>query len=231
MTDLESFISDPHNSTKSLYLFWALDVLEKDLTVKSAIFQSNRDFLRSIQKEICTTKAIDSSLEKYSSGFVLGLLEFTIRSIEANIETYDEYQQLVELLLNWRKRGHAGDFEKQFDETIKAIQEISGWHEAKKEEYYPIIFQLINSSRHHRSEKYILKFIHKRCQNDITVFYILSGLLRTNPAFYNKIRDLCEEKSVNYEEVSQKLILVLKLLRNETTDPKVKNLVKLFTQK
>ena len=231
-TDIMSIISEPQNSTKSLYLFWALDALENDPADKSDIFHSNRDLLKSLQQEIRINKAIDSSLEKYNPGFVLGLLEFTIRSIEANIETYDEYQQLVEILLSWRQRGFPNQIiEKQYNETIRAIQEINNWHETKKEEYYPIIFQLINSSRHNRKEKNVLKFIRKRCQKDIMVFYILSGLLRTNPPLINKIRELCEEKNVSYEELHRKLNLVLTLFKEETSDPKVKKLIELFNQK
>ena len=231
-TSLTSIISDPQYSTKSLYLFWALDALENDTITENEIFQSNKDVLRSIQQEVRKVKTIDSSLEKYSSGFVLGLLEFTIRSMEADIETYSEYQQLVELLQSWQKKGFTSELiEKQYNETVKAIQEINDWHETKKEEYFPIIFQLINSSRYQRSEKQILKFIQKRCQNEITVFYILSGLLRTNPLLHNKIRDLCNEKRVNFIELYQKLVLVLKLLKDETKDPKVKKFIELFNQK
>jgi len=231
-TSLTSIISDPQYSTKSLYLFWALDALENDTISENEIFQSNREILRSIQQEVRKVKTIDSSLEKYSSGFVLGLLEFTIRSMEADIETYSEYQQLVELLQSWQKKGFTSELiEKQYNETVIAIQEINDWHETKKAEYFPIIFQLINSSRYQRSEKQILKFIQKRCQNEITVFYILSGLLRTNPQLHNKIRDLCIEKRVNFIELNQKLVLVLKLLKDETKDPKVKKIIELFNQK
>jgi len=231
-TDLKSIISDPQHSNKSFYLFWALDALENDIVDKNDVFQSNRDFLKSIQQEIRTSKAIDSCLEKYSLEFVLGLLEFTIRSIEANIDTYDEYQKLVEVLLSWSEKGFPNQLiEKKYNETIKAIQEINNWHETKKEEYYPTIFQLINSSRHNRSEKNVLKFIRKRCQNDVTVFYMLSGILRTNPPLNNKIRELCTEKNVNYEELHQKLNLVLKLFKDETNNPKVKKFINLFSQK
>ena len=231
-TSLSSIISDPQHSTKSLYLFWALDALENDTATKSDIYHSNRDILRSIQQEVRSNKTIDTVLEKYSSGFILGLLEFTIRSIEANIETYDEYKQLVELLLSWQKKGFATEIiEKQYNETIKAIQEINDWHEVKKEEYYPIIFQLLNSSRYQRSEKQVLKFIQKRCQNDLTVFYILSGLLRTNPPFHNKIKNLCKEKDIDFDDLTQKLVLVLKLLKNETKDLKVRTFIELFNQK
>jgi hypothetical protein len=231
-TDLKSIISDPQFSTKSLYLYWALDSLENDNGVKNEIYQRNRDLLKSIQQDVRTNETIDTSLEKYSSGFVLGLLEFTIRSIEANIETYSEYQQLVKLLYSWRKKGFASELiEKQFNETTKAIQEINDWHEIKKEEYYPIIFQLINSSRYQRSEKQVLKFIQKRCQNDLTVFYILSSLLRTNPPLNRKIKDLCEEKKIEFDTLHSKLVLVLKLLREQTEDPKVRKFIDLFNQK
>jgi len=47
-TSLTSIISDPQYSTKSLYLFWALDALENDTITENDIFQSNRDILRSI---------------------------------------------------------------------------------------------------------------------------------------------------------------------------------------
>ena len=231
-TDLLSIISEPQHSTKSFYLFWALDELENDTVDKNDVFQSNRNLLKSIQQEIRASKAIDTSLEKYSPEFVLGLLEFTIRSMEANIETYDEYQQLLEMLLSWRERGFPNKIiEKQYSETIKAIEEINEWHEMKKEEYYPIIFQLINSSRHRRAEKQVLKFIRKRCRKDIMVFYVISGLLRTNPPLNNKIKDLCDEKNVNYEELRQKLHQVLILFKDETSDPKVKKLIELFNQK
>ena len=108
-TSLTSIISDPQYSTKSLYLFWALDALENDTITENEIFQSNKDVLRSIQQEVRKVKTIDSSLEKYSSGFVLGLLEFTIRSMEADIETYSEYKQLVELLQSWQKKGFTSE--------------------------------------------------------------------------------------------------------------------------
>ena len=63
------------------------------------------------------------------------------------------------------------------------------------------------------------------------VFYVISGLLRTNPPLNNKIKDLCDEKNVNYEELRQKLHQVLILFKDETSDPKVKKLIELFNQK
>ncbi len=228
--DLQPFITELEHSKKALFFYWALDSLENDLD--NSTLENNRELLKSIQDEVCAAPNLESSLNAYSPGFVLGLLEFSIRSIEANIETHLEYQNLVAKIETWVKIGFSNpDMEKHYLETIKGIHEIRDWQKMKSEEYYPIVFQLINSSRYHRSDKQILKFFQKRANDDKITFYLLSQLLRTNPIFYKKVLALCKEKSISFEEISEKFVRVMHLLGEETTDPKVGQFIKLFLKK
>lgn len=228
--DLKPFITESKHSEKALFFYWALDSLEgKQITLN---LEKNSEFLRNIQEQVCKDSDLASSLKKFSPGFVLGLLEFKIRSIEANIENYDEYQHLISKLESWQKLGFTDDkFEKHYEETMRGIQEIKDWQMMKTEEYFQVVFQLINSSRYKRSPVKILKFLRKRCKKDITVFYLLSGLLRTNPPFNIKVSKLCSDRNVSFVELKVKLSDVLHLLRQETEDEKVKDYIDLFLSK
>ena len=77
------------HSEKALFFYWALDSLEGEETTVN--LEKNSKFLKDIQEKVCKDPDIETSLKIYSPGFVLGLLEFKIRTIEANINTYKEY--------------------------------------------------------------------------------------------------------------------------------------------
>ncbi len=228
--ELRPFITESKHSEKALFIYWALDSLED--SIESSTLEKNRQFLKNIQEEVISAPTLGSSLESYSPGFILGLLEYSIRSIEANIETHEEYQSLVAKLESWEKIGFANlAMEKHYQETIRGIHEIRDWQKMKSEEYYPIIFQLINSSRYLRSEKQILKFLQKRTNDDKITFYLLSQLLRTNPVLYNMVVALCEEKNLSFENFSSKMSHVMRLFGDEVTDPKVKQYINLFLKR
>ncbi|MHA1978022.1 MAG: hypothetical protein ACW98I_14035 [Candidatus Hodarchaeales archaeon] len=225
--NLQPFMKELEHSEKALFLYWALDSLEDDS--ENATLEKNRIMLKSIQDKVCTESTLESSLEKYSPGFVLGVLEYSIRSIEASIETHAEYEALVTKLESWVKIGFTNPImEKHYQETILGIREIRGWQKMKAEEYYPYLFQLIDSSRFQRSDKQVLKFLQKRTNGDKITFYLLSQLLRTNPVLHNKVRTLCDNKEISFEEISQKFVSVMHLLGEDTSDPKVKQYIKLF---
>jgi hypothetical protein len=228
--DLKPFITDQKHSEKALFFYWALDSLEGEKITPN--LERNSKLLNEIQKQVCNDPDIETSLKLYSPGFVLGLLEFKTRTIEANFETYKEYQRLVSKLKSWEKLGFKDAlFEKYYKETMRGIQEINDWQKMKVEEYYPIIFQLVNSSRYQRSDSHILKFLRKRCKKDITTFYLLSALLRTNPPFHIKVSKLCSDKGVAFEELKMKLTEALHLLYQESNHQKTKDLIKLFLKK
>lgn len=228
--DLESIITELKYSEKALFLYWALDSLEEESYKFN--HEKNAIFLKNIQKQVCEETDLESSLQKYSPGFILGLLEFTIRSIEANIEKYEQYLHLVSMLKSWKELGFPDEnFEKHYEQTMHGIHEIDDWHEMKTEEYFPIMSQLINSSRYKRSKNQVLKFLSKRCRKDTTVFFLLSGFLRTNPKFHLKVEKYCKDNDVSFEDLNNKLSDVLVLLRQETDDKKVKNYIDLFLRK
>ena len=228
--DLKPFLTELKHSEKALFFYWALDSLEGE--VFSPNLEKNSKILKDIQEQVCEDLNLEASLQTYSPGFVLGLLEFKIRSIEANIKTYHEYKRLVSKLESWEKIGFNDDlFEKHYKETMRGIQEINDWQKMKTEEYYPIIFQLINSSRYKKSDSHVLKFLRKRCSKDTTTFYLLSGLLRTNPHFYIKVSKLCSDKSVSIEDLKTKLTDVLHLLYQKSSDEKAKAVIQLFLKK
>jgi len=228
--NLKPLITELEHSEKALFLYWALDSLENDLG--NSTLDKNREFLRGIQDEVLTTPTLESSLKSYSPGFILGLLEYSIRSIEANIETYEKYQSYVAKLESWEKIGFTNlAMEKHYQETIRGIHEIRDWQKMKSEEYYPILLQLINSSRYQKSEKQILKFLQKRTNDNKITFYLLSQVLRTNPVLYNKVEALCEDKNISFDDFSSKILRVMHLFGEETTDSKVKQYIILFLKK
>ncbi len=228
--DLDSIIRESKNSEKALFIYWALDSLESESN--EPILNKNRLVLKKIQEEVCSAPDLESSLKSYSPGFILGLMEYRIRSIEANIETDTEYQTLVKKLESWQKIGFTDLLmEKHYIETLRGIQEIRDWQVMKSEEYYPILFQLINSNRYQRSEKNILKFLQKRTNDEKITFYLLSQILRTNPVLHKKVETLCNEKGVTFNDIKEILTRVMHKFSEEVTDPKAKQYTALFLKK
>ncbi|MHA2237446.1 MAG: hypothetical protein ACXAB2_03630 [Candidatus Hodarchaeales archaeon] len=85
-TDLTPYLTSGENAKKGLLLFWALDSLSGKTTNQN--FMNNAKTLKEIQRKVCYEDGLSTSLKMYSHEFILGVLEFTSRSIEANIEKY-----------------------------------------------------------------------------------------------------------------------------------------------
>ncbi|MHA2054625.1 MAG: hypothetical protein ACXABI_10695 [Candidatus Hodarchaeales archaeon] len=226
-TDLTPYLTSGENAKKGLLLFWALDSLSGKTTNQN--FMNNVKTLKEIQRKVCYEDGLSTSLKMYSHEFILGVLEFTSRSIEANIEKYTQYNIVVRKLESWKELGFPNeDFEKLYNEAIQSVLEIRDWQKTKLEEYFPIIQQLINSSRYTKSEKQVLKFLRKRSLTDKAVFFLLAAVVRTNPLLHFKIMDVCEEKNISFSILREKLDQVMILLGKETVDPKVKSYIQLF---
>ena len=225
--DLTPYLTTGENAKKGLLFFWAIDSLIG--STNEPIFLENVKMLKEIQQKVCYKEELSRSLKKYSHEFILGVLEYTSRSIEANVETYEQYNVIVKKLESWKDLGFPSEeFEKLYNEAIKSVLEIREWQKGKLTEYLPIINQLIDSSYYTKSEKQILKFIRKRSSSDKTVFFLLAALLRTNPLLHFKIIDVCEEKNVSFTVLKQKLDQVMVLLSQVTTDLKVRSYIQLF---
>jgi hypothetical protein len=76
--DIKKFIRSKENDKEAMFLFWALDNLEqqkKDLSEESQrCLQINRKILEEAQQFIFSEE-LESSINKFSHGFVLGALE------------------------------------------------------------------------------------------------------------------------------------------------------------
>jgi hypothetical protein len=214
-----------------MFLFWALDYFEqhpKEIPNETMNnLKVNRDFLFSEQNKILGNE-LESSLNEYSQGFVLGALEFAIREREAQITRYSEYMNLFNKIKSWPDLGFPDeDFQKDWEKRMASIEEILDWMTFRADEWYPVITMLINSKKYQKSSKIILKTLRKG-RSDEVVFQVLSGILHSNPLLNKRITEFSEEKDISVIELKNQLKKTLLLLFRDTSDNKVKNLCKLF---
>ena len=223
--ELSKFIRSKKSQDEVMFLFWALDYLDqhqKEIPEKSKqILQENRELLNQAQKVIFTEN-LEFSLGEFSAGFVLGALEFSIREKEAQIDHYQEYVELIAKIQAWPELGFPNEqFKKQWEERINDIQEIQDWMRARAKEWFPVIIPVCRTGKFQKSTKKALKAL-KKGRKDYDVFQILAALLHSNPILKQHIRDFCQENQISMVEKA-KLIDIMELLAQETSDKKVKD--------
>ncbi len=222
--EISKFIRSEKSQEEAMFLFWAIDYLEqhpKEIPLKSEpTFQSNREFLRQVQEVIFREK-LQSSLNEFSAGFVLGTLEFGIREREAQIDRYDEYVELFAKIQAWPELGFPNEkFQKHWEERMNDILEIKDWMKKRAKDWYPIIIPLYRSGKFQKSATKALKAL-KKGRKDNTVFQILAAILHSNPILDHQLRDYCQKNQIEMVEKVQ-LLEIMRLLSHETSDEKVK---------
>jgi len=216
-------MSSKESGDKAMFLFWALDVLyrkqndlsetsKRDLRKNSEILEEAKHFILS--------ENLEGSLKRYSPFFVLGALEFSARTSEAQIEEYSKYRKIITKLERWKELGFPNEkFEKHWEETMKGINEIQDYLDSKSNDYFPVITQIIESGRYQSSKK-ILKTLRKG-YSDNKVFQILASVLHSNPTLLEKVKIICKEKNVSLNDLTDHFNKTLSLLKETTEDKKV----------
>ncbi|MFX0122617.1 MAG: hypothetical protein ACFFAE_03210 [Candidatus Hodarchaeota archaeon] len=222
--EISKFIRSNESQEEAMFLFWALDYLtqhEKEIPLKSeSILQNNRELLEQAQ-EVIFKENLETSLKKFSAGFVLGTLEFGIREREAQIDRYDEYVELLAKIQVWPELGFSNEqFQKHWEERMNDIREIQDWMKERANDWYPVIIPLYRTGKIQKSEKIVLKALRKG-RNDNTVFQILAALLHSNPILDQQLKNFCLENQMEMVEKS-KLMKIMRLLAHESSDKKVK---------
>jgi len=228
--DIKKFIRSKENDKEAMFLFWALDNLEqqkKDLSEESQrCLQINRKILEEAQQFIFSEE-LESSINKFSHGFVLGALEFAVRTKEAQIDHYSEYKELVVKLESMKEVGFPNEqFQKYWEETMEGIKEIQGYMVSRSEDHFPILAQLINAQKHRNPTK-ALKILRKG-RSDNVVFQILASVLHSNPVLDEKLKEHCKERNTSLDYFKDQLTVVLGLLVKESHDKKVQEYCRLL---
>jgi hypothetical protein len=228
--EISKFIRSEESQDEAMFLYWALDYLEqhpKEIPPESkSTLKDNEEILGQVQ-EVIFKGDLETNLQEFSAGFVLGALEFGIREREAQIDRYDEYVELLAKINAWPELGFPNEqFKKQWEERINDIREIQDWMKNRAKDWYPVVIPLYRSGKFQKSTKKVFKALRKG-RNDNTVFQILAALIHSNPILDNQIKDFCEENQIEMVEKA-KLLELLRLLARETLDEKVKEYCKLL---
>ncbi|MFX1505701.1 MAG: hypothetical protein ACFFDC_06255 [Promethearchaeota archaeon] len=222
--EISEFIRSEKSQDEAMFLFWALDYLEqhpKEIPVESeSNLQQNKELLGRVQENIFRDN-LETNLQEFSAGFVLGTLEFGIREREAQIDRYGEYVELLAKIQAWPELGFPNEeFKKNWEERINDIHEIQDWMKDRAKDWYPIIIPLYRSEKFQKSAKIALKALRKG-RKDNTVFQILAALIHSNPILDRQIKYFCIENNMEKIEPAH-LLEIMQLLSGETSDERVK---------
>jgi hypothetical protein len=230
LQDMEEFIRSKEDEEEAMFLFWALHNLEsknKDLSIDALNrLKKNSEILREAQ-EFIFTEDLAASINKFSHGFVLGVLEYAARTKEAQIEHYSDYKELVKKIESMKELGFPSEkFQKYWEETIIGIKEIQGYMTARSDDHFPILTRLINTQKYKTPSK-TLKMLRKG-RSDNGVFQILASVLHSNPILDERLKELCIERSISLDHVKDQLTTVLQLLEDDSQDKKVQEYCRLL---
>ncbi|MFW9779208.1 MAG: hypothetical protein ACFFE8_10175 [Candidatus Heimdallarchaeota archaeon] len=231
--EINEFISSSKTEEEALLIYWAIDNISRDQHKLSkeelSCFSINRKLLEEIRQKILSEE-LRLSLSHYSHGFVLGALEFSARNHEASIEHFKEYMQIVQKLETWKDIGFPSErFQKHWEHAMIGIHEIQNWLEDKSEAFYPAMAAIIRSGQYKNSSKF-LKALRKGNSDKIT-FQILSSILQTNPLLNERLVNLCETESIAFPIFIGNAVAALELLKQQTTDMRVKEHCQLILKK
>ncbi|MHA1237053.1 MAG: SIR2 family NAD-dependent protein deacylase [Candidatus Hodarchaeales archaeon] len=233
--DIGKLFSDKEQSQVAIHYFSILDNLEREFLEKkinldekdSINFKKNGKILNEKKQIIIEDFSLGNLLNKFSEGFILGALTTGIREREANVNTFVEYQLLVEKLKEWPTIGFSSYFiRKSWEDVNNAIEEINSWLIQKKDEYFPIIVELIKLNIEGNNEI----FTHlKTCNTDKEMFYLIANTLETNPYLNAEIIDYLKESGIiTFEKFRERLIKFLTYLSTHSSDTKMQQIVNLF---
>jgi hypothetical protein len=231
--NLKEFISDPDTEEEALLIYWAVDSLSRDYdqltSEKKERYVQNKVKLEEIRKKVLSEE-LRLSLSQYSHGFVLGALEFSARELEASIKHFPEYSQIVRKMESWKDLGFPSErFKKHWEHAMTGIREIQTWLKDRSDAYFPIIAAIIRSGKYKSPLKF-LKALRKGATDKIA-FQILSSLLLTNPMLHELLVDVCRDETLTISTFISHSISTLELLKEETTDMKVKDYSQLILGK
>jgi hypothetical protein len=133
----------------------------------------------------------------------------------------------VEKLKEWPTIGFSSYFiRKSWEDVNNAIEEINSWLIQKKDEYFPIIVELIKLNIEGNNEI----FTHlKTCNTDKEMFYLIANTLETNPYLNAEIIDYLKESGIiTFEKFRERLIKFLTYLSTHSSDTKMQQIVNLF---
>ncbi|MFW9854816.1 MAG: hypothetical protein ACFFFG_07130 [Candidatus Thorarchaeota archaeon] len=231
--EIKEFVSDSKTEEEALLIYWAIDNISRDPRRYSQEemehYSVNSKILEEIRQEILS-KELPWSLSHYSHGFVLGALEFSARNREASIEHFKEYMQIVQKMESWKDLGFPSErFQKHWEHAMTGIHEIHSWLEDKSEAFYPSIAAIIRSGHYNNPSKF-LKALRKG-NSDKKTFQVLSSILQTNPLLNERLADLCETEHIELSVFRGNTLTALELLKQQTTDMKVKEHCQLILKK
>ncbi len=230
--DIHELISSKETEEKAMFIFWALDTLYRNLENLSETSKEN--LIKNTEvldeaKQFILSENLKRCLKRYSPTFVLGVLEFSARTSEAQIDKYSKYKKIVFKLERWKEIGFINkEFEKHWEETMRGINEIQDYLKSRSNDYFPILVALVESGKHKNSKK-ILKTLRKG-RSDNLVFQILASILHSNPILFEKAEILCNESNASLNDLIDHLNEALSLLKDTTVDKKVAEYCNLLLQ-
>ncbi len=191
-------------------------------------YKTNSNKLRMIKNEIFKND-LSLSIKKYNESLIMSALVQLIRETEANILLFDDYNQLKEKFYSWPRLGIKHErILLSWKDFSNAIKEIEEYLIEKKNMYFPSIEKLIKI--YELNNNVTGKDFYDELEGipEKQIFYIICNILLTNPILREEILSISllkDEKLANFE---RKVIEMLDVLEEKTSDNTLKGLIFLF---
>lgn len=223
--DFEVYLREMEHEILALR-FW--DVT--DLGSSGSVSERGKRLIQ-IQEEILHS-SLETSLEKFSAGTVLGALISAARQYETHIEFYTQYCQASGKLELWSTLFIAPDLRPYLQDALRRVWDLRYWLEDKTNKYFPLVETIIQEVLNNKilSPEEILQIL-RSLRNDREIFFLVGGLLETNPILHEKVKKHCSDLMIDFLPLLELFRSSLVLLAEVSVDQEVKNFCKLFLVK
>ncbi len=182
-----------------------------------------------IQNEVLQDP-LEISLQKHSSGIVLGALVNAVKRFESDIRHHEKYSQATEKIERWNSMHISQELQPYLRDVLIRIWDIRDWQQAKATKYFSLVETIVQ--QFYQSEKkptveFVLLSLQKE-ETDREIFYLISGLLKSNPLLHEMLKIRCDGLFVEIEPILTLFLDVLALLAEKSEDQEVQGLSRLF---
>ncbi|MFX0090187.1 MAG: hypothetical protein ACFFBD_00375 [Candidatus Hodarchaeota archaeon] len=221
--DFESYLREKEHEMLALR-FW-------DITdLGSPPFASEREKrLAQIQEEVLQA-SLETSLEKFSAGTVLGALISAIRRYEGTIDYYEQYVQASKRLEHWSTLIITPELEPYLQNVLLRIQEAKIWLDDKTEKYFPLVEKIIQETVINKKMPPPENLLHtlQTFETEREIFFLVGGLLKTNPILHEKVKKHCNDLKIDFFPILDLFRSILSFLAEKSTDLEVRGFCRLF---
>lgn len=173
---------------------------------------------------------LELSLQKYSSGIVLGALINAVKRFEGDLQHHEKYSQATERVEHWNSLYISPELKPYLQDALFRIWEIRDWLQTKATQYFPLVEKIIQNYFQSEKKPTVVTILHslQKEETDREIFFLISSLLKSNPLLHEMLTIRCDGLFEDSEPIIHLFLDTLSLLAEKTTDQEVKGISRLF---